>query len=156
MFQSISWQQYFLIIITLLIFYYLIIGIRYFKWEILSVLGMKKIETSSLNNVLGVNLNSDSYNYPSEHFGSFPTTETEVSPMMQSLNDEISAFLNGEQNDRPGKQEIMNSLKIIFSKYPLLSEENFSDHQKKIVLEKINNQYPGLCEFEDLNKLCSG
>ena len=116
---------------------------------------MKKSKMSSLIGVAEVNLKSDSYNYPSEHFGSFPATETDASPMMQSLFDEIGAFLNGDQNSAPSNQELFNSLKIIFSKYPLFREGDFSDHQKMSILEKVNNRYPGVFELEDLNKFCS-
>ena len=155
MFQSISWQQYLITIIILLVLYYLIVGIRYFKWELLNVMGIKKIETASLNTGTEVNLKSDPYNYPSEYFGSFPSTEKDASPMMRSLFDEIQAFLNGNPNSAISKQELTDSLKIIFSKYPLFSADNFSDPEKMIILEEINNRYPGLLELQDLNNICT-
>ena len=141
MLHSITWQQYFTTIIILLIFYYLIIGVRYFKLELLTILGIKQIESDSLTP------------YP---IGTFPSGEETASPFMQSLLDEISAYLNGTQNSTPSKEELCHSLGIIFSKYPVLSESEFSDHQKIILLEKINQQYPNMLEIEDLNKLCSG
>lgn len=156
MLQSISWQQYFLTTITLLVLYYLIIVVRYYKWELLNVLGIKKIETSSLNTVTEVNLKSDSYNYSGEYFGSFPTTETDASPMVRSLYNEIRAFLNGDQNSSLSKEELSDSLKIIFSKYSLFNKDDFSDPQKMIILNEINQRNPGLFEIEDFNKLCSG
>lgn len=141
MLHSITWQQYFSTVIILLLFYYLIVGVRYFKMELLTILGIKQIEEGSLTS------------YP---IGSFSSGEENASPFMQTLLDEISAYLNGVQNSTPRKEELSHSLGVIFSKYPILSESDFSDHQKMIFLEKINQQYPNMLEIEDLNKLYSG
>ena len=140
MLHSTTWAQYFSTIIILLIIYYLIISVRYFKYELLNVLGIKLVEKGSLNY------------FPI----AYPSNEESASPFMQSLLDEISAYLNEVQNSIPEKVELSNSLRVIFSKYPVLSESKFSDRQKTILLEKINQQYPNMLELEDLNKLCSG
>ena len=141
MLHSITWSKYFSTLIILLIIYYLIIGIRYFKFELLNFLRIKQIENGSLTS------------YP---IGSFSSVEESASPFMQSLLDEISAYLNGLHNSTPGKEELSHSLQLIFSKYPLLSESKFSDHQKMLLLEKINQQYPYMLGLEDLNKLLPG
>jgi hypothetical protein len=48
MLSSITWGQYLSSIALLLLFYYGYVALRYYKWEILGVIGIKKIDGSSV------------------------------------------------------------------------------------------------------------
>ncbi len=47
MFNSITWAQYFTTVGLILCFYYLGIAYRYYRWEILSLIGIKKVADST-------------------------------------------------------------------------------------------------------------
>lgn len=51
MFNSITWGQYFYGIISLLIIYYAVIGFKFYKWEILAAIGIRKVDNATLNTV---------------------------------------------------------------------------------------------------------
>jgi hypothetical protein len=46
MFNSITWGQYFSAVTLLLICYYAYTGYRYYRWEILGIMGIKKVDDS--------------------------------------------------------------------------------------------------------------
>ena len=48
MFNSITWGQYFSTLALLLVCYYTVIGFRYYRWKILAVIGIKKVEDSTV------------------------------------------------------------------------------------------------------------
>jgi hypothetical protein len=117
MFNSITWGQYFSAIIFLLIIYYILIGFRFYKWEILRIIGIRKVDDDSLNTTAALsNLKEfvDSENH--ENYLPKPLLEIDISPVVQSFIDEVSAFVKGADEAEITKEEIINSLQAICTK----------------------------------------
>jgi hypothetical protein len=153
MLHSITWGQYFSTIIGVIVIYYIAVGFRYFKWEILNVIGIKKIWGSSLIKKSTPDLNAG--NYPEDKSAPVPnsTSEIDVTFLIQSFTDEIKAFVQCTDNSDIEKAEIINSITTISSKYTALRESNFKNELEVFVFNEINQQYPKMIEIKDFNKI---
>ena len=155
MLQSISWLQYFSSILILLFIYYSIIGVRYFKWEILNVLGIKRIETGLYNTYPVSDFKNEVVNNLNDNNTPASPSELNALSAFKSFNDEVRAFLNGTNYSETNKQELSGTIKKIFSNYPSLYESDFSTEMKTVLLDEINQHYPNLLELQDLNNICT-
>ena len=94
MFNSITWGQYFSTIIFLLIIYYILIGFRFYRWEILSVAGIRKVDDDSLNTTAALsNLKEFTASENHEDYLPKPFLEIDISPLVQSFTDEVTTFV---------------------------------------------------------------
>lgn len=153
MFNSITWGQYLFVICTALIIYYIVIGFRYFKWEILNVIGIKRVEAysfsaKSINDVQSNNTheNTDT-NVPQT------TLEDDVTTLIQSFTDEIKAFVKGTHDIDVEKKDIIDSVKSILLKYAALKESIYETDLKIFVFNEIDQRFPELLKIKDLNRI---
>lgn len=149
MFNSISWSQYIGTIAVLLVLYYLFVTVKYFRWEILNLIGIRKVETDSfvipaINNQVNPPLAENPEDYLPK-----PALDIDISPVVQSFTDEVMAYLN---EAKPGvqKTELLYSLQLIASKYPALKDADCKDELLQAVLNEVNHKYPGLLKSVDL------
>ncbi len=152
MFNSISWSQYITTIITLLILYYCFVGFKYFRWEILSLIGIKKVEDNAIAIPAFSNVNQTLKTENPEDYLPKSNLEIDISPLVQSFTDETQAFINGANNNIP-KPEILYSLQLIAAKYPALKDADCKDELMHKIVEQVNTKYPGLVELSDLKIL---
>jgi hypothetical protein len=152
MFNSISWSQYITAIITLLILYYCFVGFKYFRWEILSLIGIKKIEDNAIAVPTFNNVNQSFKTENPEDYLPKSNLEIDISPLVQSFTDEAQAFINGANSNIP-KSEILYSLQLIAAKYPALKDADCKDELMQMIFEEVNFKYPNLVELSDLKIL---
>jgi hypothetical protein len=153
MLHSITWGQYFSTIIGVIVIYYIAVGFRYFKWEILNAIGIKKISSPSFNNRSTTDLHSCNFSEKISASVPISTSEIDVTFLIQSFTDEIKAFVQCTDNSEIEKEEIINSIRTISSKYTALRESNFKKELEVFVFNEINQQYPKMIEIKDLNKI---
>lgn len=139
MLSSISWSQYITAIITLLIFYYCFVGFKYFRWEILSLVGIKRIdEKGTAIPVAEIKKQFTSSNHadylPKENFG-------ETSAILQPFWDEANAYL-AEMNPAAPKEEILFAVKMIVGKYPGLHSVENKQELEAAVSGLLAQYYP--------------
>ncbi len=147
MLQSISWNQYMTSVIILLVCYYAYVGYKYYRWELLSLIGIKKIYAATTP-------------IPVEEFKAKLVSENNIDYLpkevvgrtnaLQSIKDEITAYLTGTADSIPSKNELLNALQVIVSKYPAtnLSGHNNSLHQ--FILTETEAIHPGVITQDDL------
>jgi hypothetical protein len=154
MFNSITWGQYFSAIILLLIIYYILIGCRFYKWEILRTIGIRKVDDDSLNTTAALS-NLKEFAASENHENYLPTLslEIDISPLVKSFNDEVTAFIQGTNNAEITKEEIINSLQIICSKYPAIKNADCIKDLEVDLLKEINLKYPALFQQNDFKSL---
>jgi hypothetical protein len=153
MLNSITWGQYFSTLAFLLIFYYLYTGYRYYIWEILGIIGIKKVDEN--NNVK--TLSSDFKNLmiaenPEDYL---PKTALEIDTLIldPSFKDEINAYLKEVEFNKLQKKELLKSLQVIALKYPALRN---SDHKLELlhsVVTEVNRYFPNLLLEDEINQL---
>ena len=133
MLSSITWGQYISAIGVLLLCYYLYVGYKYFRWEILGVIGIKKVEAGTLT-MPATELKKQ---FISENHDDYlPTSsmdETDISPLVNSFMDEVRAYLQAAGR-QTSKQELLNSFEQIIGKYPALLRVNCNFFLTKQIL----------------------
>lgn len=145
MFQTISWSQYITTIALLLAFYYAYVGYKYYRWELLGVFGIKKInETAAPIAVEEFKAKLVSEN----HEDYLPQSSAGIS--LQPIRDEIKAYMESIADAVPSKTDLVNALQVIVAKYPAtnLSGSNNSLHQ--FILTETEAIHPGLIIKDDM------
>ena len=153
MFNSITWGQYFYTIISLLIIYYAVLGFKFYKWEILAAIGIREVNNASLNTVSLSGLKKYVSPENDEDYQPKNSMEIDISPLVQSFTDEVAAFLQQADEDGITKEEIINSLQSICSKYAGLKNADCKNELTLLVANEINLKYPNLFQQNDLERL---
>ena len=153
MFNSITWGQYFSTIISLLIIYYAVLGLKFYKWEILAAIGIRKVDNATLNTVSLSGLKKYVSPENDEDYQPKQSMEIDISPLVQSFTDEIAAFLKEADEVEITKEQIINSLQSICSKYPAIKNADCRNELILLVANEINLKYPNLFQQNDLVRL---
>ena len=150
MFNSITWGQYFSTIVSLLIIYYVVICFKFYKWEILAAFGISKVDNAGLNTVSLSGLKKYVSPENEEDYQPKQSMEIDISPLVQSFNDEVTAFLQEVNEVGITKEQITNSLQSICSKYPAIKNTDCRNELILMVANGINLKYPNLFQQNDL------
>ena len=153
MFNSITWAQYFSAIAFILFCYYTVIGFRYYRREILHLIGIKKVEVCSIN-ISGLS-NFKNLTEVKNHEEYLPKSskEIDISPLVQSFTDEVHAYLEEANQNKLKKNELLNSLQIIVSKYPAFKDADCSDDLMQLVLNAADKHYPNQIQSNDVHQI---
>lgn len=146
MLQTISWGQYITAMALLLAFYYAYVGYKYYKWELLSVIGIKKINAE----VAPIPVEEFKAKLVSENHEDYLPNKTSTGITVQAIKDEIKAYLGSTSDSIPSKNELLNSLQVIVTKYPAI---NFSGHNNSLhqfILSETEAVHPGVITQDDL------
>lgn len=154
MFNSITWGQYFITVTLLLVCYYVFIGLRFYRWEILSVIGIKKVEDNAIAISTVANFKKSFENERDEDYLSKPSLEVDISPVVQSFTDEIKAYLQ-ESDDDTSKDELLHSIQAIATKYPVLKNVDYKHELIQFLFDESNAKYPNLLQLNELKELLS-
>ncbi|RTL60091.1 MAG: hypothetical protein EKK37_04405 [Sphingobacteriales bacterium] len=142
MFSSISWSQYVSTLVILLACYYAYVAYKYYSWELLAIVGIKKVEPGTTTLTTAEFKQQITAENHADYLSKDPG-ETDLSPVINSLEDEITAYLQESGNDAT-KLDILNSLKQICSKYPVLKNVD-----SRVVLDGfIHKAVKGNCAEE--------
>jgi hypothetical protein len=153
MFNSITWGQYFSTVALLLICYYAYTGYRYYRWEILGTMGIKKVDDSGAGKITSSDFKNLIVTENPEDYLPKTALEIDISPLVQSFNDEANAYLQEAANKRVQKEELFTSLQLIASKYPALRNADCKSELLRSVLIEVNKYCPGLLQQNDINQL---
>jgi hypothetical protein len=153
MFNSISWGQYFSAVALLLICYYAYTGYRYYRWEILGIMGIKKVDDSEAGKITSSDFKNLIVTENPEDYLPKKALEIDISPLVQSFSDEANAYLREAASNRMQKEELLTSLQLIASKYPALKDADCKSELLHSVLIEVNQYYPGLFQQKEINQL---
>ncbi len=149
MLSTISWSQYITIVSVSLLFYYCFVGFKYYRWEILSLIGIRKVEEENI--FIPVDDRIQHLKETENHDNYLPKTAlaTDITPPVQAFADEVQAFTNSAEPNMP-KPELLFSLQSIVSKYPALKNADCRDEISTIAFTQINEKFPGLLKEAEL------
>lgn len=153
MFSSITWGEYLSAIIFLLIIYYPVIGFKFYKWEILQVFGISKVEDEQIANEALSSLKQFASSENSEDYLPKPLAEVDVFPVVQSFIDEVKAYLQETHFSEIKKEDILFSLQKIALKYSVLKEADCKIDLQNLILNEVNMKFPNLLKSVDLQRL---
>ncbi|MBI1782970.1 MAG: hypothetical protein HYR66_16635 [Sphingobacteriales bacterium] len=149
MFNSITWGQYLFAVALLLVLYYAFVGFKYFRWEILSLIGIIKVDNDTI--VIPPITNSK----PEENHEDYlpkPTQKNDVSPMVQPFTDEVQAYLNQAENGI-SKHELIDALQQLIEKYPAAQNAEYRNELTYFVASSVNVKYPRLLRASEISQL---
>lgn len=152
MFNSITWGQYFTTLTLLLVCYYAFIGLRFYRWEILSIIGIKKVEDNTLAIPTITDFKKSFETGSHEDYLPKSELEVDISPVVQSFTDETKAYLQ-ESDNAATKDELMHSLQIIITKYPVLKSVDYKHELIQFLFDESNAKYPNLLQLNDIKEL---
>ena len=152
MLSSITWGQYFSAVALLLLAYYGFVAFRFYKWEILGVIGIKRIDgeaiaTPTMEEFKTTLEGTDHGSYLPKDLNTI-----EISPPVQPFRDEIKAYLQ-EAVPWIEKPDLLNDLKLITSKYQALKTADYLSEVSTITLFEVNSTYPDIIQPNDVEKL---
>jgi hypothetical protein len=151
MFSSISWSQYVATIIIVLAGYYSYVGYKYFRWELLALIGIKKVD----DNTIIIPVVEQTRTPKTENHNDYlpkANMEVDISPLVQAFTDEVQAYINEASANSP-KPEIVYSLQQIAAKYKVLKEADCKTELQQFVYKVTSNKFSGLIEKEDTELL---
>jgi hypothetical protein len=125
MVAAISWGSYITLVSISVIAYYLIIGFRYYRDDILQVISGRKIMPTEPALRLGT---------PHQDNLQQAFQQQEIFQLSESLSDEVRAFLNQAGRQGLDKVDIMRRLKSLFAKYPSIKDSAFHELLNEVVL----------------------
>ena len=139
MLSSISWSQYITALITLLLFYYCFVGFKYFRWEILSRIGIKRIDEK--NTAIPV-ADIKKHFVASNHADFLPKENTDdATVILQPFWDEVNAYLAEMKPEAP-KEKILFAVKMIVGKYPRLHSAEHKQELETAISGLLAQYYP--------------
>lgn len=147
MFNSITWGQYLVAVALLLVLYYAFVGFKYFRWEILSLIGIRKVD----NDAIAI----PAMTKPEEkHEDSLPKSpqKTDTSPMLQPFTDEVQAYLNQTENGI-SKHELIDALQQLIEKHPAAQHAEYRNELVYFIASSVNVKYPQLLRASDISQL---
>lgn len=149
MFNSITWGQYLFAVVLLLVLYYAFVGFKYFRWEILSLIGIKKVDNDTI--VIPAMTNTK----PEEKHEDYlpkPPQKTDTSPMVQPFTDEVQAYLSQTENGIT-KHELTDALQQLIEKYPAAQNTEYKNELTYFIASSVNEKYPQLLRANDISQL---
>ncbi len=138
MLSSITWSQYATTLAIMLSLYYVYIAYRYFRWEILAIAGIKRIDKT--NTEIPVAELKNQF-VDSSHSDFLPKENHNDTTTLQSFWDEANAYLSQMNPDAP-KEEILFAIKIIIGKYPGLYSAEHKEELEAAISGLLNQYYP--------------
>lgn len=120
MFTQISWSAYLTTVFVLAAGYYLIIGYKYFRSDLLQLFAGRKISSSDQNSV-----KEDIVPVKENMQTAFE--KQDLFPLAQSCADEIQAFAGEASSSKLNNEEVQNNFRKVLGKYPVLKDSSFRD-----------------------------
>lgn len=149
MFNSITWGQYLVAVALLLVLYYAFVGLKYFRWELLKLIGIKKVDNDII--VIPPITNKK----PKEIHGDYlpkPPQKTDTSTMVQPFTDEVEAYLNQTENGI-SKHELTDALQQLIEKHPAAQQAEYRNELTYFIAASVNIKYPQLLRASDIIQL---
>lgn len=137
MIQYITWQQYWVAIISMTAAYYLIIVLFFFRY------GCKRLVKVRTQPVVEEVQTHPFHEAGRDHL--FPlrtdTRHADISPVISSeeeyalhaVMDELNAFFEEAKKKKPVRGELLSSIRLIISKYPLVKNDQSKASVSKII-----------------------
>jgi hypothetical protein len=130
MFTQISWGSYITAALVLSACYYLLIGYRYYRNDLLQLISGKKVTANQVMEAFDMN-----------------------NPLVESFSDAIEAFMNAAGKNELDKNTILKSLPILFKKYPASNDTALRESVQNLIINKCKSYCSIHLSDEELSAL---
>jgi len=152
MFTEISWNSYITIVIVLLAVYYLFIGFRYYRSDLLQLLSGKEFTPADRVSFMATKrIKHDQTSHQANLKQAFE--KQDAFQTAQSLGDEILAYLNEAGRNALNKEDVVQSLKTLSAKYPSIKDSAFLDVIQNLIITESETNCSIHFSEEELSEL---
>lgn len=130
MFTQVSWDKYIIAVLLLSAVYYLFIGYRYYRGDLLQLISGKKVTANHVMEAFDMN-----------------------NPLMESFSDAIEAFMYEAGKNKLDKKNIMQSLPLLFKKYPASNDTALRESVQNLIINKCKSYCSIHLSDEELSAL---
>ncbi len=155
MFTQISWGSYTTIVVVFLACYYLFVGFKYYRTDLLQLLSGKGISPDNTASFTATQKQVSVKPRQSLHKTNLQEAfeKQDLFQLAQSLSDEIQAYLNEAGRNKVVKEESMQSLKALVGKYPLLKDSSFHEFIQNLIETEFETNFSIHLSEEELSAL---
>lgn len=150
MLSSISWGQYLSAVLISLIWYYAYVGYKYFHWELLALIGIKKVEPGATP-IAVADLKKQFVSESHSNYLPKEVTDTDFTPVINAFEDEVKAFLQ-EAGSGTDKASLLTDLQHICQKYPVLKNSDNSDELNLFILKEVEKYNFEIINVQDIQQ----
>ena len=139
MFSQISWATYIEAVVYSIVFYYVFILYKYYRHDLSNILKGKQKPTLTEVAFTSTSLQPTNANGNVTNLVDFMPKEDhddECSPLVQSLTDEIQAFITEAGNNEFEREPILLSLQLLISKYPSVKSSPYKESIQKLIVQQ--------------------
>jgi hypothetical protein len=132
MFNTISWQAYWMAIALISAGYYLIIILIYFRKD------LKLSAASNTSSFLHSSQKTeDHWSSAASHASDFAEPEKGTDEhMVYACIDEINAFIQEAKRVKTGKEDFLLSIKVILAKYPTIKKTEYKEAVTSVLISE--------------------
>lgn len=153
MLNSISWSEYFSAVCVLLVIYYAVVVYLYFKAEVLALVGITMIEPAPFSATRIDELHRSFGSESDEEYIAKSEGDVDLSPIIQSFKNEISAYVLSAADEKPIREEALYAIELIAAKYPVLNDTDCRTELLEYVYQETEATLPSLFEPQDFKHL---
>lgn len=150
MLQSISWSQYISTLLLSIILYYAYVAYKYFRWEILSLIGIKKIDEKGTPIPVAEIKKQFTASNHADFFPKEPLVEG--NGKLQPFWDEMNAYL-AEVKPQAPKEEVCFAIKKILEKYPELNSTEYKTEAEATICGLLNQYFSEKFTVADMQNI---
>ena len=151
MLSSITWGQYLSAVLISLICYYAYVGYKYFHWELLALIGIKKVEPDATP-IAVADLKKQFVSESHSDYLPKEVTNTDLTPVINAFEDEVKAFLQ-EAGSGIDKASLLSALQQICQKCPGLRNPDNSDELNLFILKEVEKYNSEIINVQDIQQL---
>ena len=146
MLTSITWEEYLSFVALLLFVYYSFIAFRFYKWELLALAGIKKIDPIAKP----LSVAAFKHQFIAEN-----DVSSNDASVLLSLKAELSALFSNSSTMITAT-ELISSMRKIIQKYLSTSTHDQQQELNHFILTESNQFTPGLLQQKDVEQLWFG
>lgn len=151
MLSSITWGQYLSAVLISLICYYAYVAYKYFHWELLALIGIKKVEPGATP-IAVADLKKQFVSESHSDYLPKEVTDTDLTPVINAFEDEVKAFLQ-EAGNGTDKASLLSALQQICQKYPVLRNSDNCDELNLFILKEVEKFNSEIINVQDIQQL---
>ena len=159
MINNISWTSYWCVLIILVIIYYGLILLKYYRSELRNLLSGRSsllsaghFQVTRPEPTLKGNNHQDEVLHDSHHSNG----DNELLPIVQSLTDEITAYMEQAGHAGAAKGEIINALQHLIKKYPGIKFTPYQEPISNLLKSECENKCSVHLSTEDTRQVWMG
>jgi hypothetical protein len=146
MLNSISWGQYISAIVVALVCYYVCVGYMFFRWELLALIGIKKVESG----IRAIPTAEIKKHFTAGNHTDYLPKENAITG--QPFLDELAAYLGAMNNTAPA-EEVLFAANSIASKYPMLTNSQNKTEINQAANWLLQQYFPNKFMAEDIQDI---